>query len=567
METDSDTSPPARRRSLSRYGPIAVVVLVVAGLVGASFLGGDDAGDEPTGEVEGAVPAGELPDGVVTWTMAQEDDLDATFPDTCDTETGRVAIPFFFRAECVAESDVDGGESSAGVTSDTITVVAWLPNDDDPIFGIVRQALGIDDSIDEVRETYEGMIEVFQDYYETYGRTVELEFVEASGSMLDPVAARADAVRAAEHEPFAVLGGPLLASTWTEELHARDIVCLFCPGIGDPEPTAFGIQPAQSQVQEHVVNYVTAKLKDGTAEFAGEGSQGEDRVFGLLTLAQSDSDERRAELYVEAFADEDIEIAESATFPLDPTRAQELATGIIAQMKEAGVTTVIVRADPITLPAFTREATRQNWFPEWVIGGYPFTDSSTFARTFDQEQWSHAFGLSFLPPNAPRDLIPPYRLYDWYHGEPPPADDSLFLTYPSVVLLFTGIHLGGPDLTPEHFRDALFAFPPTPPAVTQPSVDYGFGIWTDPDDPDDYEGDYAGVDDMVEIWWDPEAEGPDETGNEGTGLYRYVNGGQRYLSNEYTGDVEVFDPEGAPTSIEDPPPSEVPPDYPSPAGG
>jgi hypothetical protein len=567
METDSDTSSPARRSALRRYGPIALVVVVVAGLVGASFLGGDDGGDETSGQVEDAVPAGELPDGVVTWTMAQEDDLDATFPDTCDTETGRVAIPFFFRAECVAESDVDGGASSPGVTSDTITVVAWLPNDEDPIFGIVRQALGIDDTIDEVRETYEGMVEIFQQYYETYGRTVEIEFVEASGSMLDPVAARADAVRAAEFEPFAVLGGPLLASTWTEELHARDIVCLFCPGIGDPQPTAFGIQPAQSQIQEHVVNYVTTKLKDGTAEFAGDGSQGKDRVFGLLSLAQSDSDERRAELYAEAFAEEDIEIAENATFPLDPTRAQELATGIIAQMKDAGVTTVIVRADPITLPAFTREATRQNWFPEWVIGGYPFTDSSTFARTFDQEQWSHAFGLSFLPPNAPRDLVPPYRLYEWYHGDPPPADDSLFLTYPSVVLLFTGVHLGGPDLTPEHFRDALFAFPPTPDAVTQPSVDYGFGIWTDPDDPDDYEGDYAGVDDMVEIWWDPEAEGPDETGNEGSGLYRYVNGGQRYLSSEYTSDLDVFAPEGAPTLIEDPPPSEIPPDYPSPAGG
>ena len=73
---------------------------------------------------------------------------------------------------------------------------------------------------------------------------------------------------------------------------------------------------------------------------------------------------------LEAFAGEGIEIVETGTFPLDPTRAQELATGIIAQMKDAGVTTVVVRADPITLPAFTREATKQEWFPEWVIGGY-----------------------------------------------------------------------------------------------------------------------------------------------------------------------------------------------------
>lgn len=569
MQPDSTSpEPDGGRNPWRRYGPIALVGLVVAGLVGASFLGGDDPGDEPEATTDSTMPSGELPEGVVTWGMAQEGDVEATFPETCDTSSGMVAIPFFFRVECVAENDTDGGASAPGVTSDTITVVAWLPNDSDPIFGIVRQALGIDDTIDEVRETYEGMVEVFQAYYETYGRTVELEFVEASGSMLDPVSARADAVRAAELEPFAVLGGPLLASTWTEELHARDIVCLFCPGIADSEPTAFGVQPTQGQTQAHVVDYVTTKLKDGTAEFAGEGSRGEDRVFGLLSLAQSDADERRAESYVEAFADEGIEIVETGTFPLDPTRAQELATGIITQMKDAGVTTVVVRADPITLPAFTREATKQEWFPEWVIGGYPFTDASTFARTFDQEQWSHAFGLSFLPPNAPQELTPPYRLFEWFHGSPPPADDSLFLTYPQVVLLFTGIHLGGPDLTPEHFRDALFAFPPTPPAVTQPSVDYGFGLWTDPNkDEDEYEGDYAGVDDMVELWWDPEAEGPDETGNEGTGLYRYVNGGRRYFLGDYTPDIEVFDRDNSVTEIADPPPAEVPPDYPSPAEG
>ena len=190
-----------------------------------------------------------------------------------------------------------------GSPSDTITVVAWLPSDSDPIYGIVRQALGIDDSIDEVRETYLGMAEVFQQYYETYGRTVEIEFVQASGTMLDPVAARADAIRAAEYEPFAVWGGPLLASTWTEELHARGIVCMACPGIDDNEPTAFGIQPSQAQIQAHVVSYVAEKLVGGTADFAGEGSQGEERVFGLLSLAQNDSDERRVDRYVEAFAD------------------------------------------------------------------------------------------------------------------------------------------------------------------------------------------------------------------------------------------------------------------------
>jgi hypothetical protein len=555
------------RNLTRRYGPLAAVMAVVAALVGVSFVGGDDSGPTTSADTVPAATEGALPTGVTTWSMAEQQGLDVEWPDTCDTESGRVAIPFFFRPECVAGSDENDGATAPGVTADTVTVVAWLPNESDPIFAIVREALGIDDSVEEIRETYEGLAEIFQRSYETYGRTVELEFVQASGTMLDPVAARADAIRAAEYEPFAVWGGPLLASTWTEELHARGIVCMQCPGIGDNAPTAFGILPSQSQIQAHVVAYVTQKLAGGTADFAGEGSRGEERVFGLLSLAQSDADERRVERYVEAFDEEGIDIVETGSFPLDPARAQELATGIVARMNDAGVTTVIVRADPITLPAFTREATKQGWFPEWVIGGYQFTDTSVFARTFDQEQWAHAFGLSFLPPKAPPEVTPAYRLYEWYHGAPPPADNSLILTYPQVALFFTALHLAGPDLTPDHYRDALFAFPPTPKARTQPSVDYGFGIWHDPTQPrDEYEGDYEGIDDMVELWWDAEAEGPDETGAGGTGLYRYVNDGQRYLPHEYTSAVEVFDRSNSVTQITDPPPAEIPPDYPSPAG-
>jgi hypothetical protein len=439
------------------------------------------------------------------------------------------------------------------VTGDSIKVVAWLPNEDDPVFAIVRQALGIDDSVDEVRETYEGLVEVFQDYYQTYGRTVDLEFVEASGSMLDPVAARADAVEAASKDPFAVLGGPLLGSAWTEELHARGIVCLFCPGISDPEPSAFGILPSRGQIDAHVSAYVSAKLDGRPAEFAGDALADEDRTFGILYQG-SDDDANDMQGRLE---DEGVEVAESFAYPLDPTRAQELAASGIARLKDAGVTSVILHTDPITLSAFLNEATEQDWFPEWVLAACNFCDSSVFGRTFDQRQWEHAFGISYLPPQAPPEITPPYLLYDWYHGEPPPADNSLILTYPSVTLLFTGLEYAGPDLTVENFRNGVFAWPPTPRAVTEPSVDYGTELWDDDD--------YSGIDDMVEVWWDADAEGPDEAGQEGQGHLRYVDGGRRYMPSDYDRNLAVFDPQNAPIEISEPPAPEVPPDYPSPA--
>ena len=137
-----------------------------------------------------------------------------------------------------------------------------------------------------------------------------------------------------------------------------------------------------------------------------------------------------------------------------------------------------------------------------------------------------------------------------------------------MVLLFTGIHLGGPDLTPEHFRDALFAFPPTPSAVTQPSVDYGFGLWTDPNkDEDEYEGDYAGVDDMVELWWTPRPRGPTRSAPRAPACTATSTAAGATSSATTHPTSKVFDRDNSVTEIADPPPAEIPPDYPSPADG
>jgi hypothetical protein len=551
-----------RGSALRRWGPIAAVVAVIAVVAGVAFVGGgDDGGDEDgtRSTVEGPV---DRPEGAISWSMAQEQGLDVPFPDTCDRETGRIAIPFFFRSECFADVDDNGGATARGVTGDSIKVVAWIPAEDDPVRSLLLQRIGFDATNAEIREAYEGYAEIFQRYYQTYGRRVELEFLEASGSILDNTAARADAVRAAEEMgAFAVLGGPLIGTGWTDELHARDVVCIACPGISDPEPTVFSLPPSSGQIRTHLATYVGTKLADGKAEFAGEELRDEDRVFGHLALGLGESDERGADQLEEQLADEGVDLAEQILYPLDPGRAAELATNAVTRFQTSGVTTVLVQADPILLPAFTQEATKQGWFPEWVMSGAPFIDTTVFGRTFDQQQWEHAFGISYFPPQVAEDINPPVTLYEWFHGERPPVEGTipLLLIYPQVALFFTGLEYAGPNLTVDTFHDGLFVAEPTQRAVTQPSVSYGEQRWSEPD--------YAGIDDMVEVWWDADARGPDEAGEEGEGIYRYVDGARRFLADEWPDDLEVFDREGSVTVIERPPPDEVPPDYPSPAEG
>ena len=68
--------------------------------------------------------------------------------------------------------------------------------------------------------------------------------------------------------------------------------------------------------------------------------------------------------------------------------------------------------------------------------------------------------------------------------------------------------------------------------------------------------DWGGSDDMALIWFDPEATGEDETGNEGVGMYRYANGGERYTIGQLPTSIEeagLFDVENSVTVYDEVP--------------
>ena len=104
----------------------------------------------------------------------------------------------------------------------------------------ITAAIHNDDTGDEAVATYNGYNALYQAFYQTYGRKVNLKFLRASGESSDAVAARADAVKAAEEDnAFAVWGGPVLTRAWTDELNARGVVCLGCFAVDTPQPNVF----------------------------------------------------------------------------------------------------------------------------------------------------------------------------------------------------------------------------------------------------------------------------------------------------------------------------------------
>jgi hypothetical protein len=557
MAIDNGTA--KKRSGVARYWPVAAVLVVVAAAlgIGAALGAGDD--DEP----EGSTAAGG--DGPPALAAFEGDDpLDA--PD-CDPETGRLAIPTLFAPNCVPlwpDDRDNGGNTSPGVSEDEIIVARYVAQEDESAAAITDEIAGEDAPTDEENAEYRAQVlEYYNAIYETYGRQVTLVDVDGSGAADDDAAARADALNIAQDiGAFAVIGGPTQTNAFAETLAAEGVVCL-CVNSQPQEvyeelaPYAWGGLMSSTQGYTHRADYVANRLAGEPAEFAGDPEfQSQDRKFAIVYYETADGSYGAGVDYFEAqLAEDGVELADRVPYVLDLSRAPEDAATIIARLKDAGITSVVFAGDPFFPIYLTQEATAQDYRPEWVITGSTATDTAAFARRYDQEQWAHAFGISFLTaridPAVAEQVETEYNPVAWYLGEPLEA-------YPNILdlgRLFIGIHLAGPELTPESYRDAMFSYDPVNGHTTTLSASYGTELWPWPD--------YSAADDITEIWWDAEATGPDETEAEGRGMYRYMTDGQRYMPGEVGESTAVpFDEEGTSLLFDGAPDGDVPPTYP-----
>ena len=101
----------------------------------------------------------------------------------------------------------------------------------------------------------------------------------------------------------------------------------------------------------------------------------------------------------------------------------------------------------------------------------------------------------------------------------------------------------------------MFSAPAAGGGPTAPHVSYG-------DDAGFENPDFLGTDDMAEIWWDPDTTAPDEQGVEQTGVYRWVDGGRRYMPGEMPKEPsKAFEEEGSVYLLTEVPESDQYPAY------
>lgn len=579
MQPASDR-PTESSTALRRYGPIAAIVVVIALIAGIVLLGGGDddettatEGDTAVEQDDGEAPEVTSGDGEVVYPLSYREAEEAgiagdhDWGERCDTDRGQVAMPNHFAAECYLPFEGDnGGETAQGVTADSIKIVVYLGPDDDPVINYITDAIQVDDTNADTKDSLSHWVDMLETYYETYGREVEIEYYESNGIASDAVTARADAVQIAEDmAPFQVWGGPALTSAFGEELAARGIQCLSCgltpthEQLIERDGMFIGGGLSNEQARRHNVEVLVKQVAGRPAVHAGDPAmQDQERVFGYLYIESSEESARSAEAYRDALADRGVELAEMVPYNLDPATLQETAGNAIAKLKQAGVTTVVFAGDPIAPRDFTREATAQDYRPEWFLNLSTLIDTNVFSRQFDQEQWGNAFGITSLAARVDPDIYSSYHIYEWFYGEEAAADGTLEVVVPTANRFFEILQGVGPDLTHDTFIESLFAYEEPATGVHSANSSWGdHGHWPGLEAPD-----WEGIDDVTKIWWDPTAEGPDEIFQEGAGLWQYVDGGQRYYAEEWREEeFKAFDPEGTSDIYETHPEGTEPPDY------
>ena len=400
---------------------------------------------------------------------------------------------------CYSFAGDNGGVTSRGVTKDSITVTVRsveAGSATDIFASLAGQSL--EDSAESAENTIVALAEYFSDRFQMYGRRLKIEYFRGQGNGINELlgggkeSALADAVKAAkELGAFADVSG--ITIPYADSLARNGVVNFGSPypsqrWYEERRPYAWSLFSDGTNLVSATSSAVIGRFPPGSrAEHAGAALKDRPRRFAVIAPENSEYQESMNVL-IDLLRKDGIEVATNQKYKLDLASFPNQASGIIAQIKDAGVTSVICICDPAMLAfGLTPKANEQDYEPEWITAGIVFVDQDVVAQTIDTRQWSHAFGTAYNAVSEPIGGSFPYFAYKSVRPDDEPALGMEELYY-QMYLLVIGVQMAGPDLTPESFEAGMFAYPD----AFGPRGTWNFGP-----------GDYTPTNDYREIWWDP----------------------------------------------------------------
>ena len=416
----------------------------------------------------------------------------------------------------------NGGGTWTNVTGEEIRIAFWH------VLGMPAERGPIEDTAppgeDAAHRTARVLQQYFNERYEMYGRRLQLWAIEDSGDA--EADQRASAVRqAVETKAFVATH---LAAPFCEEFTRHELVCFNGNGFqksiyAEHDPYWWSYQMDTDTVDQLAGEYICKKLVGRNADFAGTGIKGQPRKIAVLVESNINNNFRTSGNIARVAR----EICGFDPFHIDFAKPEEIASAL-AQVRAGGYTTLVLEASLLNVIQFWGGAEANQYFPEWVmINSYGLDFNDAARLTGQPGQLAHTFGMSgWELPQAFEDTDC-FRAYKSVDPTTNPDANFCRLHWIDLEHIANGIQEAGPELTPESFRDGLYAMPLRNADKERP---YAIGGGYSP-------GDHSFVDNLAEIWWNPECS--DIDGGE-PGCWFYVQNGKRFRPGELDDVVRVF---------------------------
>jgi hypothetical protein len=200
----------------------------------------------------------------------------------------------------------------------------------------------------------------------------------------------------------------------------------------------------------------------------------------------------------------------------------------VAKFQSAGVTTVLYMGG--TEGKFSEALDAVHYYPEIVLAGNLANDNNYFGQVQNQNAWRNAWAMTYHVRIARLEDSPGYRAYK--AGDPSGDEGAGTFardTYRDYFMLFQGIQVAGPRLTPQSMDEGFHAIPAH--TSTDP---FSPSLYFDPDD-------YTAVKDAAMEWWDPQGQSPPGgTPGRRPGCYRMIRQGSRFPSGKWPSGDDAF---------------------------